>query len=63
MKCTLDKNKCDNENLNKCTSCIAPMFCRCSRPEVVAAREALWKKQEDSNDRHKTNFKFANMGT
>ena len=50
MKCTLDKNKCDNENLNKCKSCIAPMFCRCSRPEVVAAREALWKKQEDSND-------------
>ena len=47
MKCTQDENHiCDNENMEKCKICVAPMLCLCTRPEVQKMVEKLWKKND-----------------
>jgi len=43
MKCNQCADKiCDNEDMAKCSTCIAPMWCLCQRKGVKQNRDKLW---------------------
>ena len=42
MNCTECDKECNNEDMLKCASCVAPMLCTCKRPEVRAMVDKLW---------------------
>lgn len=45
MKCTEAKHKeCDNDDMEKCKECLAPMWCLCRRDAVVKMRNKLWEQ-------------------
>lgn len=47
MKCTVDEShKCDNEDLSKCETCIAPSWCFCKRDGANKGQSIIRKNRE-----------------
>lgn len=39
---------CHNEDMEKCKTCVAPMWCLCNRPEIQEMVKKLWKESADA---------------
>lgn len=45
---TETETPCCNENMEKCKTCAAPMWCMCTRPEAQEMVLRLWAKSSEA---------------